>query len=82
MKRLFWPTELKNSSTLVVRLARVIHWAGAIVGAFVTLLALAYALDSARTNSVIDWGAVFGALIIALAVYAFTRGVRYILASE
>lgn len=73
----FWPVATKPDSDAMVRLGRVCHWAGLLLGA-PFLLFLGFIFD---TSAYPNQGAALLALL-SLIPAQIGRGLRYILAGE
>ena len=68
-----WPRHLHTETTALIRLGRVLHWAGIILGALVALFAM-LAFDDMSEGA--------KALAVALVPILIGRGLRYVLANE
>jgi hypothetical protein len=77
---LLWPTTANSSPDIVVRLGRVAHWLGALVGLTLIAVGLAIMLLDRAAAEAVPIGIAFA--IPGLIIFFLGRGVRYTLSAE
>jgi cytochrome b subunit of formate dehydrogenase len=76
---MIWPTRTNNSPDGFVRLGRVLHWLGAIVGVLLMIAGAAFLLNPALGAE--RWIG-FAFVVPGLLIFFVARGVRYTLSAE
>ncbi len=76
---LMWPSRVTANPSFVQVLARIVHWAGALIGIYFVGAMLLY-LYAAHGSP--DWSEVFKLLVLGAGFFLGARAFRFVVAQE
>jgi hypothetical protein len=76
---LMWPSKVTANPSFVQVLARIAHWAGAVVGVFYVGKMLIYLYEAHGSP---DWSKVFQLIVLGAGIFLGGRAFRFIVGQE